>query len=60
MEALVLLDLSATFDVIDHKILQARLEHSLGVTGSALAWIKSYLSDRSQCVAIGMTTSESK
>ena len=52
MAALVLLDLSAAFDVIDHKILQTRLEHSFGVTGSALSWIKSYLSDRSQCVAI--------
>ena len=60
MAALVLLDLCAAFDVIDHKILQTRLEHSFGVTGSALSWIKSYLSDRSQCVAIGMTTSEGK
>jgi len=55
-----MLDLSATFDVIDHKILQTRLEHLFGVTGSALSWIKSYLSDISQCVAIGMTTSEGK
>ena len=52
MAALVMLDLAADFDVIDHKILQTRLEHSFGVTGSALSWIKSYLSDRSQCVAI--------
>ena len=34
MAALVLLDLSAAFNVIDHKILQTRLEHSFGVTGS--------------------------
>jgi len=58
MVALVLLDLSAAFDVINHKILQTRLEHSFGVT--ALSWIKSYLSDRSQCVAMGMMTSEGK
>ena len=53
MAALVLLDLSAAFDVTDHKILQTRLEHSFGVIGSALYWIKSYLSDRSQCIARG-------
>jgi len=58
--ALVMLDLSAAFDVLDHKILQTPLEHSFGVTGSALPWIKSDLSDRSQCVAIGMTKSEDK
>ena len=60
LAALNLLDLSAAFDVIDHKILQTGLEHSFAVTGSALSWIKSYLIDRSQCVAIGMTTSEGK
>ena len=27
-------------------------QHSLRLTGCALSWIKSYLSDRSQCVAI--------
>ena len=58
MAALVLLDLSAAFDIIDHNILQTRLDHSFGVTESAFSWIKSYLSDRSQCVAIGMTTPE--
>ena len=47
MASLVLLDLSAGFDVIDHKILQTRLEHLFGVIRSALSWIKSYLSDGS-------------
>jgi len=60
MTTLVPLDLSAAFDVIDHKTLQTRLEHSFGVIGSAHSWIKSYPSERSQCVAIGMTTSEGK
>jgi len=31
MAALVLLELSGAFDVIDNKILQTRLEHSFGV-----------------------------
>jgi len=36
MAAFVLFDLSAAFDVIDHKIIQTRFEHSFGVTGSSL------------------------
>ncbi len=49
---LVLLDLSAAFDTIDHNILLNRLENSVCISGSALAWFKSYLSDRHQFVAV--------
>ncbi len=49
---LVLLDLSGAFDTIDHNILLNRLENSIGISGSALAWFKSYLSDRHQFVAV--------
>ncbi len=49
---LVLLDLSAPFDTIDHNILLNRLENCVGISGSALAWFKSYLSDRHQFVAV--------
>jgi hypothetical protein len=55
--ALVMLDLSAAFDVIDHDILIGRMEHSYGISGSALAWFGSYLSGRTQQVAIGKTVS---
>ncbi len=49
---LVLLDLSAAFDTIDHNILLNRLENFVGIIGSSLAWLKLYLSDRPQFVAV--------
>jgi hypothetical protein len=53
-----MLDLSAAFDVIDHDILFDRLQYSFGISGSALSWIRSYLTDRSQCVSIGSVHSD--
>ena len=49
---LILLDLSAAFDTIDHGILLERLVRYVGVTGSALQWFKDYLTDRKQNVLI--------
>ncbi len=48
----MLLDLSAAFATIDHNILLNRLENSVGISGSALAWFKSYLSDRHKVVTV--------
>ncbi len=42
---LVLLDLSAAFDTIDHDILIDRLQNYTGIQGQALRWFRSYLSD---------------
>ena len=43
-----LLDLSAAFDCVDHDILIRRLQLSFGIDGTALAWIVSFLCDRTQ------------
>ena len=51
---LVLLDLSAAFDTVDHDILITRLEHRFGITGKALGCMDTvYLSRRNQFVKIG-------
>ena len=51
--ALTLLDLSATFDTIDHTILLRRLGNWFGVSGKALDWFKSYFTGRSQRIKLG-------
>ena len=56
---LVLLDLSAAFDTIDHKILLQRL-YDLGVRGDALEWFRSYLTGRKQSVMIKGTRSNER
>lgn len=49
---LVLLDLSAAFDTLDHTLLIRHLHHRIGIDGTALQWIESYLSPRHQTVCI--------
>jgi len=51
--ALVLLDLSATFDTVDHEILIQRLQSTYSIHGSVLQWFRSYLLGRTQHVRRG-------
>jgi len=51
------LDLSKAFDTIDHHILLRKM-HNLGIRGVALEYIKSYLTNRFQCVTIDGTSSD--
>ena len=52
---MLLLDLPATFDTVDHRVVLHRLSHEVGVVETALHWFK--LSDRVQSVHINDCTS---
>ena len=55
---LVMLDLSAAFDTVNHNILLTRLNEELGICGVALEWFKSYLANRGQRITIDGSLSE--
>ena len=50
---LLLLDLSAAFDTVDHGLLLKTLETNLGIKGQCLQWLTSYIKHRQQYVSIG-------
>ena len=54
----VMLDLLVAFDTIDHVHLLKLLQDEYGVRGTALAWFRTYMEDRTYRVQIDSTTSE--
>ena len=49
---LILLDLSAAFDTINHSLLMNIVENDFGITGLAKKWLASYLGNRQQRITI--------
>ena len=49
---LLLLDLSAASDTVDHNIPLSRLKPRIGINGIALDWLRSYLSNRTYTVTV--------
>ena len=50
---LLLFDFRAAFDTVDHSKLLNILNRSIGITGNALSWFKSFLVGRTYNVKIG-------
>ena len=49
---LLLLDMSAAFDTVDHELLLERMSKRYGVKGNVLKWFRSYIQDRKQFVMV--------
>lgn len=49
---LLLLDMSAAFDTVDHELLLERMSKRFGIKGQVLKWFQSYLQNRTQAVVI--------
>ena len=55
----LIVDLSAAFDTVDHTVLLNILQSKFHITDTALSWLKSFLSGRTQRVKIGDSLSSS-
>ena len=57
IDVLIMFDLAAAFDLVDHPISLKRLEISFVTKKKALIWIMSYLTGRTGCVSVADKTS---
>ena len=58
LTAVVVMDLSAAFDTVDHDVLLEVLNNKFGLDENTLGWINSYLRLRKFKVKIGQSYSE--
>ena len=52
LAAVVMLDLSAAFDTVDHQRLLFKLKHYFGINSNVLKWLISYLNNQTSAVVI--------
>ena len=58
--ALIMMDLSAAFDIIDHELLLEILHHRYGISDDALKWYNNYLRSRGFKVCVGNSYSKER
>lgn len=56
--AIMLLDMSAAFDTVDHSIMLDVLRRRFGIHDEALNWLDDFLTDRSQAIRSGANQSD--
>jgi len=55
---LLSLDISAAFDTVVHSVLLDRALNDFAIDGVALAWLRSFVTGRTQYVGVGVSRSE--